>query len=73
MWKASGLYFFFFPDECAEGYFCAGAAKSSVPTDTSVFPDNGICIVGHYCPRGTPAPVDCPQGTLRNQEGQFCY
>ena len=52
------------------GYYCEGGAKASVPDDNNVmFTDNGPCILGHYCPEGTPVYVPCPIGMLRNALG----
>ncbi|XP_077985306.1 uncharacterized protein LOC144439946 [Glandiceps talaboti] len=54
---------------CTAGYYCEGGAKSSVPTPTVDYPNNGICPVGHYCDEGTPAPEQCHPGTIRNTTG----
>ncbi|XP_071497013.1 uncharacterized protein [Diadema antillarum] len=54
---------------CTAGYYCEGGAVDQVPTATSEFPNNGLCPVGHYCDEGTPAPEQCPAGTIRYTEG----
>ncbi|CAH1797049.1 unnamed protein product [Owenia fusiformis] len=54
---------------CQEGFWCEGGAASRVPNITNDYPNNGPCPVGHYCPEGTPTPIQCPAGTLRNVTG----
>ena len=42
---------------CTAGYFC---------NDTATVPDQFVCPMGHYCPRGTGVPIPCPAGTFSN-------
>ncbi|XP_075046430.1 uncharacterized protein LOC142107145 [Mixophyes fleayi] len=62
-WEPDGL--------CSPGYYCEGEAADAIPQKTSVFPLNGPCPAGHYCPEGTRSPKPCPVGTLKNTTGGF--
>ena len=41
---------------CDESYFCTQSAIDSKPSDSST---GGVCTLGHYCLRGTCAPLPC--------------
>ena len=45
---------------CSARYYCAENATTATPTDGST---GNKCPVGHYCPEGSPAPIQCEPGT----------
>lgn len=53
---------------CAAGYFCRRNATSGTPNQGI---DANICPVGHYCPKGTGEPFNCPLGTFGNDTGMY--
>eukprot|EP00002_Diphylleia_rotans_P010730 TRINITY_DN2129_c0_g1_i2.p1 TRINITY_DN2129_c0_g1~~TRINITY_DN2129_c0_g1_i2.p1 ORF type:complete len:5186 (-),score=657.71 TRINITY_DN2129_c0_g1_i2:603-16160(-) len=53
-------------DFCNEGYLCLTGATSPNPSVYDLH-GNGPCPQGHYCPRGTTAPLACPEGTFNNK------
>ena len=70
---------------CSAGYFCGVGASVAQPhdsdgnhvsysgetcVDVSDNSTNDICPPGHYCPAGSPAPVQCPPGTNTSSLGQ---
>ncbi|MGH0182776.1 UNVERIFIED_CONTAM: hypothetical protein FKN15_010830 [Acipenser sinensis] len=54
---------------CLPGYYCQGGAVDAVPQGSAVFPKNGPCPLGHYCPAATLTPVPCPLGSIKNTTG----
>ena len=53
---------------CIAGQFCYRGARSPVPdANNALFPNNGPCWPGHYCPNGTAYPEACPAGSWRNE------
>ena len=53
---------------CIAGQWCYRGARSPVPdANNALFPDNGPCWPGHYCPNGTAYPEMCPAGSWRNE------
>ena len=64
--------------DCDGGWYCSGGASSSQPNDAT----GDECTVGHQCPAGSVAPVDCADGTYAATpglatctpcpEGNFC-
>jgi hypothetical protein len=69
---------------CAAGYFCGKGSSVANPHaadpfhlgyagDTCVVTSNSsvndICPPGHYCPEGSPSPVQCPPGTNTSSDG----
>ncbi|XP_071958738.1 uncharacterized protein [Antedon mediterranea] len=60
-------------DECDPGYYCTLGASVSDPVDNVT---GNECPEGHYCPRGTYDPIQCPAGyfsnTTRNDEIGDC-
>ncbi|KAJ8368244.1 hypothetical protein SKAU_G00082720 [Synaphobranchus kaupii] len=57
--------------QCQAGYFCQGGATDAAPQSSASFPRNGPCPLGHYCPAGTPSPLPCPTGSVRNHTGGY--
>ncbi|CAN0551658.1 unnamed protein product, partial [Ectocarpus sp. 12 AP-2014] len=68
--------------QCNATYYCGGGAVIATPDsmsadgyqgDTCVDRSNGttndICPPGHYCPRGSGAPIPCPAGTSSSSFG----
>lgn len=53
---------------CAAGYFCRRNATLATPDQGE---DANICPVGHYCPKGTGEPNNCPLGTFGNDTGKI--
>ncbi|XP_023933458.1 uncharacterized protein LOC106181652, partial [Lingula anatina] len=53
-------------DLCSPGYYCRQYANISAP-DQGI--DANICPAGQYCPEGSPAPINCPQGSYSNTTG----
>ena len=53
---------------CTAGYFCRRNATSGTPNQGI---DANICPVGHYCPKGTGEPFNCPLGTFGNDTGMY--
>ena len=69
---------------CSAGYFCGMGASVAQPHDSDGYhvsysgetcvgvsdnSTNDICPPGHYCPVGSPAPVQCPPGTNTSSLG----
>ena len=69
---------------CTGGYFCGGGSSVSTPHESDMFHVsyvgetcvsvnmsnlNDICPPGHYCPEGSPSPVQCPPGTNTSSIG----
>ncbi|CAM9131044.1 unnamed protein product, partial [Ectocarpus fasciculatus] len=60
---------------CDAGYYCTLAAEQKTH-DSFADSTGGVCPVGHYCPRGTVAPIKCPKGTFMsstNAAGDIFY
>jgi hypothetical protein len=69
---------------CHAGYICTAEATSlsamlsTMACPPGLFCRTGLqnvsdavpCPKGHYCPEGTPEPVDCPVGTFNNATQQ---
>jgi len=54
--------------DCEPGYVCTGGTSAKYPTDRNA--DRGYeCPLGHYCPRGTYEPEQCPVGTYSKYKG----
>ena len=53
--------------KCTAGYWCISGSIEPAPTGKSY---GVVCTSGSYCPRGTPAPVACPEGFYSNQTGK---
>lgn len=51
--------------QCSAGYFCLSGARSPTPEDGGATGDR--CPEGHYCPRGSSAPLPCPVGHYSNK------
>ncbi|CDJ44363.1 hypothetical protein ETH_00036725, partial [Eimeria tenella] len=51
---------------CFPGYYCKGASTSGAPSDPA---QGGLCPEHKYCPAGSSAPLDCPNGTFNNSQG----
>ena len=52
---------------CTAGYVCFEGSTTPTPTDGV----QGIqCLVGNYCPAGTPAMIECPAGSYQDVIGQ---
>ena len=49
--------------DCAEGYFCVAGSTQSKPA-------TGKCTIGHECPLGSAAVVECVAGTYQDQTEQ---
>lgn len=45
---------------CSDGYYCAGNATTSQPTDGTT---GDQCPTGNYCPAGAGQPIPCEDGT----------
>ena len=70
---------------CDAGYFCGGGSSVATPQESAkasiVSYTGGSCVVavngtrndvcppGHYCPTGSPSPVQCPPGTNSSSYG----
>ena len=69
---------------CSAGYYCGGGSAVSSPHESDGFHvsyagetcvevganvTNDICPPGHYCPEGSPSPVQCPPGTNTSSWG----
>lgn len=55
---------------CKEGFYCQGGASSITPNGSHpLYPLNGLCPAGRYCPMGTPSPIKCPRGKFGNKTG----
>ena len=61
---------------CDAGYYCDRYSDRPAPTGAAgepFQPDGsavgGICPLGHYCPRGSATPADCPISTFMNTTG----
>lgn len=52
--------------DCMEGYYCIINSTKSNPTDGVT---GNECPIGHYCPKGSPAPIACSNGTFMNITG----
>ena len=51
--------------DCDAGYYCAGGASRSDPTDGVT---GDVCPLGRYCPAGTTSvQPQCPPGTFSNR------
>ncbi|KAH0623289.1 hypothetical protein JD844_031443 [Phrynosoma platyrhinos] len=48
---------------CWEGYYCTQGSDRPNP-DTYLNGHAGPCPFGHYCPKGTAVPQQCPMGTF---------
>ncbi|KAF7241231.1 Signal peptide, CUB and EGF-like domain-containing protein 3 [Varanus komodoensis] len=48
---------------CWEGYYCKQGSDRPNP-ETQLIGHAGPCPPGHYCPKGTAAPKQCPAGTF---------
>ena len=46
---------------CAEGYYCTGAANTSMPRSSQE--GGGRCERGFYCPEGSSSPTSCTPGS----------
>ncbi|XP_030833488.1 proprotein convertase subtilisin/kexin type 5 isoform X2 [Strongylocentrotus purpuratus] len=46
-------------DDCDARFYCAGNATSASPTDGDTGDE---CPLGHYCPAGSPQPIQCEPG-----------
>jgi hypothetical protein len=70
--------------ECDRGFFCGRGARTAAPaggfeevyngdtcTDQIDTGANGVCPRGHYCPKGSPAPIKCPPGLMNAAQGMF--
>lgn len=53
--------------ECNAGHYCKLASTEASPVAQSY---GYRCPVGHYCPQGTPTPIECPKGTYQPSEGR---
>lgn len=53
--------------ECNAGHYCELASTEASPVAQSY---GYRCPVGHYCPQGTPTPIECPKGTYQPSEGR---
>ncbi|XP_030258688.1 zonadhesin isoform X7 [Sparus aurata] len=51
--------------QCGGGYYCLSGAWSPTPEDGGATGDR--CPEGHYCPRGSSAPLPCPIGHYSNE------
>ncbi|XP_070551430.1 uncharacterized protein [Ptychodera flava] len=51
---------------CQEGFYCIRGANTSAPLDGIT---GDICWDGHYCPEGSPWPIQCGNGTFMNHTG----
>lgn len=51
-------------DDCDEGFYCPGKQNTSSP-------QNFICPAGHYCPKGSPDPIRCQNGTYEDRTGSW--
>ncbi|XP_077422977.1 uncharacterized protein LOC144052618 isoform X3 [Vanacampus margaritifer] len=51
---------------CLAGFWCKGGATSPTPLDGF---SGSKCPLGHYCPAGTTAPMECPIGSWSNSTG----
>ena len=49
---------------CDEGYYCDGGATTPTPSEH-------YCIPGHFCPKGSVAPIPCPEGTFSPYQGNI--
>jgi len=54
-------------DQCDAGYYCKEKAISATPTDGTT---GNQCPLGHYCPKGSGAPIACPIGTYLDEKGK---
>ena len=52
-------------DDCAQGYFCSGGAKTATGDDGK----GGKCKKGSICPRGAVEPNPCPTGYFCDSDG----
>ena len=56
---------------CSEGFYCAGAANTSTPTDGLT---GNVCPVGHFCTEGTSVASSCDDGKyMNNTQASECY
>lgn len=51
-----------------EGYYCTINSTKKNPTDGVT---GNECPIGHYCPKGSHAPIACSNGTFMNITGVF--
>jgi hypothetical protein len=54
--------------QCNAGHYCELSSIEASPV-SKVY--GYRCPVGHYCPQGTPTPIECPKGTFQPAEGIF--
>lgn len=57
-------------NQCAAGYFCRRNATTASPNQGE---DANLCPIGHYCPKGTGEPNNCPLGTFGNDTGLYVF
>mmetsp|Transcript_6632 Transcript_6632/g.24821 ORF Transcript_6632/g.24821 Transcript_6632/m.24821 type:complete len:4721 (-) Transcript_6632:61-14223(-) len=46
--------------DCAAGFYCTNGSSTRAPLDGLA---GNVCPMGHYCPRGSSAPLPCAEGT----------
>ena len=52
---------------CEAGHLCILGATFATPVNETW---GYLCPSGHYCPEGTPTPVQCPRGTFQPASGK---
>ncbi|EDO39339.1 predicted protein, partial [Nematostella vectensis] len=50
-------------EQCMGGYFCKSGSPDPNPDGYWPPVEAGPCKMGHYCPKGTQAPLPCPDNT----------
>ena len=53
------------PSVSVHRFYCSGAASVPNPQDGTT---GDVCPRAHYCPEGSPAPVQCDHGTFTTVE-----